>query len=63
MIPLLQTKTADTGDSLCSPILRSGTCSVHYVMQRLSVVETQSQKGNVIFEVETGGLWLPVVHM
>ena len=30
------------GDSLCSPILRSGTCAVHYVMlckrERLSVV-------------------------
>ena len=36
-------------DSLCSPILRSGTCSVHYVMivrERLSIVETQ--KGKVI---------------
>ena len=38
-------------------------CALRNIMQRLSVVETQSQKGNVIFEVETGGLWLPVVHM
>ena len=33
-----------TRDSLCSPILRSGTCAVHYVMlckrERLSVVGT-----------------------
>ena len=34
-----------SGDSLCSPTMRSGTCTVHYVMhcKRLSIVETETQ--------------------
>ena len=34
-----------SGDSLCSPTMRSGTCAVHYVMhcKRLSIVETETQ--------------------
>ena len=31
-------------DSLCSPILRSGTCSVHYIMHCKRAVETQKAR-------------------